>query len=238
MIVTIHQPEHLPWLGYFNKMAKADIFVILDSVQFEKNNFQNRNRILGSKGAQWIGVPVLDQSRLASTIMDTNIATEKKPKWRKKYMQTIEMFYHKHPFFSDVYPIVETAISLNTEKVCDINLSMIYGFAEKLNIRPSFIKTSEMAVSGSKTELLLSICKKLNAAEYIAGSGGRAYMDLSLFSDAGIAVSFNDYHHPVYPQMRSTEFIPYLSSMDLFMNVGFSEAKTIIMAGNETTSKN
>ncbi len=237
MIITIHQPEHLPWLGFFNKLSKADKFVILDSVQFEKNYFQNRNKIMVAGNAQWIGIPVLSEGHMSGTIATTKIAKQTNPKWRQKYMQTIKINYAKHPFFNEVFPILEEALSVDEDNMCEINIAIIKGFSKALGFNPEFIRSSELSVSGMKSDLILDICKEVGAATYIAGPSGRDYLDMKSFADEGIEVVFNDFNHPKYPQRKATEFIPYLSALDLFMNCGFEESARIIVEGNEGTNK-
>lgn len=234
MIITIHQPEHLPWLGLFNKIAKADVFVVLDSVQFEKNYFQNRNRILGSNGVQWVSIPVSTKGHMDSTIANTLIANDpKNAKWKDKYLLTIKQNYGKYPFFNEVYPLLERAINIDTDYFCEINIEIIRLFCEALGIRPKYVRSSELEINGLKSDLILDICKKMNADIYIAGPSGRDYLNMNSFNENGIEVKFNDYIHPVYPQKRTDEFISHLSALDLFMNVGFEESKKIIMSNNE-----
>ena len=234
MIITIHQPEHLPWLGLFNKMAKAEKYVVLDSVQYEKNYFQNRNRILGTNGVQWISIPVSNKGHMDGSIATTLIATDpKNAKWKEKYLQTIAQSYKKYPYFNDVYPLLEKAINTDTEYFWEINMAIIKSFNDALDIHPEYVRSTELNVNGLKSDLILNICKAAGADVYIAGPSGRDYLDMDTFKDAGIEVVFNDYHHPVYPQRKTEEFISHLSALDLFMNVGFEEAKKVIMQDNE-----
>lgn len=234
MIITIHQPEHLPWLGLFNKIAKAEKFVILDSVQFEKNYFQNRNRIMGTNGVQWISIPVSNKGHMDGSIATTMIASDpKNSKWKEKYLQTIIQSYKKYPFFNDVFPLLENAINLDTEYFCEINIAIIKSFCDALDIHTEYIRSSELDIGGLKSDLILDICKCVNTDVYIAGPSGRDYLDLESFRDSGIDVVFNDYHHPEYPQRKTEEFVSHLSALDLFMNVGFEQSKRIIMIGNE-----
>ena len=234
MIITIHQPEHLPWLGLFNKIAKADKYVILDSVQYEKNYFQNRNRILGTNGVQWLSIPISNKGHMDGSIATTLIASDpKNAKWKEKYLQTIRMSYGKYLFFNEVFPVLEKAMDVDSPYFCENNIAVIKAFCDALNIHPEYVRSSSLGVNGLKSDLILDICKATNADVYIAGPSGRDYLDMNSFKEAGIKVVFNDYHHPVYPQRRSEEFISHLSALDLFMNVGFAEAKRIIMEGNE-----
>lgn len=238
MIITIHQPEHLPWLGFFNKLSKAELFVILDHVQFEKNYFQNRNKIIGTNGVQYIGIPALTSGHMTGMIKTTEIALKTNANWRNKYINTIMLSYSKYPYFDEVFPILEKALKIDSKYVCDINIAIIKAFADKLGFHPQYVRSSELNVSGLKSELILNICKKVQATTYIAGPSGRDYLDMNSFKTNGIKVVFNDYKHPTYHQMKSKEFVPYMSSLDLFMNCGFEEGRKIIMEGNEEVSIN
>ena len=236
-VITIHQPEHLPWLGFFNKIAKADIFVILDNVQFEKNYFQNRNKIMGTNGVQWINIPTSTKGHMDSNLSRMKISVDGvNRKWKDKYLRTIRMSYGKHPYFSMVFPVLEHAINLDTEYLCEINMSIIRGFAERLDIRPDYVRASEMDLDGAKSDLILDICKKAGADVYIAGSSGRDYLDVERFREAGITVKYNDYKHPVYEQRKAKEFQSHLAALDLFMNCGWDEGKRVLMEGNEKLS--
>lgn len=237
MIVTIHQPEHLPWLGFFNKLSKAELFVILDSVPFRKNYFQNRNQIMGTNGVQFVGIPVVNAGHIDGTIATTKIAIKNNEKWKTKYLNTIKMSYSKYPYFNDVYPLIEEAINLDTEYMSDINIAIIKTLSDKLGFYPKFIKSSEMDLEGAKSDLILDICKKVKATTYIAGPYGREYLNLQEFKDNDIKVVYNDYKHPEYPQRKAKEFVPFLSTVDLLMNVGFEEGRRIIVEGNEGTNE-
>lgn len=228
MIVTIHQPEHLPWLGFFNKMSTAEKFVVLDNVQFRKNYFQNRNKVKGSNGAQWIGVPVETKGHMDTNICDIRIANEANPKWREKYLKTIEYGYKKHPYFNEYYPFFEQLLSEEHESLCDFNMRIIKHFADLLEIKTEFIMASDLDVDGAKTDLILDICKKLNASTYVAGPSGRDYLNVADFTNSGIEVVYNDFVHPEYVQYKGKEFMPYLSVLDLFMNVGSEKAQEIV----------
>ena len=217
---------------YSTKLLK--LFVVLDSVQYEKNYFQNRNKIRGTNGVQWINIPVSTKGHMGKTIAHTEISlTGGNENWKSKYLQTITQSYKKYPYFSEVFPILEKAIMLDTQYFCEINIEIIKGFCDALGIRPEYVRSSELNVDGLKSTLILDICKEVGATVYIAGPSGRDYLDMKSFADNGIKVVFNDFVHPVYPQRRTSEFIDHLSALDLFMNCGFEESKKIIMSGNE-----
>lgn len=228
MVLTIHQPEHLPWLGFYNKMFTADKFVILDGVQFRKNYFQNRNQIMGTNGRQWLTVPVELSGNSSERICDIKIANLMNPKWKEKYLRTIEFSYKRHPFFNSIYSDFSKILLKNHVLLADLNYDIIQFFCDKLAIHPQFVKSSQLDAKGLKTDLILNICKEMNADTYVAGPSGRDYLNLIDFKEAGIKVVFNDFVHPVYNQKGEDEFIPYLSVLDLLMNVGEHEAREII----------
>ncbi len=235
MRITIHQPEHIPWLGFLNKASKAELFVVLDSVQFEKNYFQNRNRILGTNGVQWIGIPVSTSGHMGESIAQTRIS-KVDPKWREKYLRTVKMSYGKHPHFEEVFALLESCLSIDTDLFCEINIAIIEKLFAKLGITCTMVRSSTLKVEGLKSDLILDICKKVGATEYIAGPSGRDYLNVTDFERESIKVLYNDYHHPQYPQLRSKEFTSHLSGIDLFMNVGFEEGYRIMMEGNKVLS--
>lgn len=228
MIVTIHQPEHLPWLGFFNKMASAEIFVILDNVQYRKNYFQNRNRIRGSNGPQWIGIPVETKGHMDVNICDIKVAEKTNPKWKEKYLRTIEYGYCKHPYFKEYFSFFEQLMSGADTRLMDYNLKIIFHFAELLGLHPNFIMASSLGVQGSKTDLIYDICEKLGASTYVSGPSGRDYLNIDVFQKRGIEVVYNDFIHPNYKQHKEENFTPYLSILDLFMNIGACNAKELV----------
>ena len=233
-IISIHQPEHLPWMGFFNKMAKADEFIFLDNVPFRKNYFQNRNRIIGTNRVQWIGVPVSTKDHMGKTIADTRVV--KDGKWEKKYLRTITDAYGKYPFFDIVFSMMEPILLCGFDSIADLNIAIIRSFSDAFGIKCTCLRAKELKVNGHKSDLILDICKKCNADCYIAGPFGREYLEKERFDDEGIRVCFNDYCHPKYPQKRTEIFEGYLSALDLVMNVGFDKGFQVIMDGNEGLS--
>jgi WbqC-like protein family len=178
MIVSIHQPEHFPYLGFFQKMSAAQLFVILDDVKFKKNDYQNRNRFLNRSGSEeWFTVPV---ERDANSKLINEVCVSKDPTWRSKIQKQIG-FNLKHNV-SDVYD--------TSDKLVDINMASIKWCMKKMGISTPLVMSSELSKEGSKSDLLLSICKSVSATKYISGSGGRTYLDVEIFKNAGIEVEF------------------------------------------------
>lgn len=228
MIVTIHQPEHLIWLGLVDKISQADIFVILDTVQFEKNYFQNRNKIRTNtnEGWKWLTVSVVKKS-FDTKIKDMEISYN--DDWTKKYLNILRESYKKAEFFSNYYPKIEGLILEKNKYLTDLNFKLIKFVLESFGVSDKkIIRSSEMDLPEIKggTEVNLSICKKLSAETYLSGRSGKDYLDTKPFSYNNIKVIFHEFNHPEYKQLYEP-FIPYMSSIDLLFNYG-PEAKDIL----------
>ncbi|WP_075883954.1 WbqC family protein [Candidatus Protochlamydia sp. W-9] len=190
MRVSIHQPEHMPWRGFFQKMAKSDLCVVLDCVQYTKNNWQNRNQFCTPKGKVfWLSVPVRIKGHLNKTIREMEI--DYSNNWINKYWKTLKMNYSKTPFFTYYAPKIKAILESQPIFLWKLNTDLINLFREDLNICNDIIFASELNPTGNKTELILDICKKVKATTYISGQGGMRYLDLNLFSKHGIHVEFN-----------------------------------------------
>jgi hypothetical protein len=218
LIVTIHQPEHLPWLGLFHKIDKADLFVLLDVVQFRKNYFQNRNRILGPNGPLWLTVPVMMKGHTVATIETTLINNQ--VDWQKKHSKTIAACYGRHPNTDCVIPRIEEIYTREWTYIADLNEALIREFMAILGISTPAVRASELGVTGNGSDLLLNITRRVNADVYLSGPSGRDYLDESLFDVAGIQVRYEEFHHPIYPQHQRSDFSSHLSTLDLLCNCG------------------
>jgi len=215
--VAIHQPHYLPWLGYLAKLDRADGFVCLDTVQFEKNGWQNRNAIKGPQGAQWLTVPV--RHRFGQRIAEVTIA-EGAGDWRRKHRQALVQHYGKAPHFAAAWPALEALYAGPPSGLADLAVASVECTAHLLGIQCRTLRASEMGpLPEDPTDRLVAICQRAGAETYLAGSSGPAYMDLDRFARAGIAVLVQDYQHPEYPQ-RYGAFVPNLSAVDLIFNVG------------------
>ncbi|WP_169306555.1 WbqC family protein [Cohnella pontilimi] len=225
MIVTIHQPEHMPWLGFFDKIGHSDCVVFLDNVPFRKNYFQNRNRIMSGSGPMYLTIPVsITESKV---IKDVRIAKNFN---KRKYLRAIRSAYSEHPFFDLYYPEVERIILEEHQNLSALNLALILFFMQTLQIETTWHLASDLEVNGSKSQLLLSICQKLKADTYLSGPSGRDYLDEMLFTAQGILVSYHDFIHPSYPQINQTGFHSHLSVLDLLFNCGDKSREYLFQA--------
>jgi hypothetical protein len=218
VVVTIHQPEHLPWLGFCHKATLADVFVLLDVVQFRKNYFQNRNRILGPNGPMWLTVPVLLRGHTRKTIAEMEIHNG--VPWSQKWWRSLRHAYGGAPYFDAHAAFFESVAARRWTRLADLNVALIEYLFDALQVRCRLVRASALSVAGARSELLLDICARLGASAYLAGQHGRDYLDESLFDARGIEVRYHAFAHPSYPQKHGGPFVSHLSVVDLLFQCG------------------
>ena len=222
MLVAIHQPNFFPWLGYFDKLARADVFVMLDSVQLSRpgGSYTNRVKVLIGGRPAWITAPVVSGTEARKRIADVPIAEN--AVWRKKIMRTVAHNYGKAPYFEETMARLEPLIDNPSSLLAQYNLAAIRAFAEPLGIDiAKVVRSSELDVMGKATDLLVAITKAVGGGVYLCGGGAAGYQDDTKFAAAGLEVRYQNFRHPVYSQVRTQEFIPGLSIIDALMNRGF-----------------
>jgi len=218
MIVAIHQPNYLPWLGYFYKIASCDIFVLLDNVRYSKNGFINRNKIKTPQGAAWLTVGVLIKGHYGQLISEVEINNS--TPWSSIHEKSIFQNYAKAPYFRNYISSFQDIYPRKWEKLVDVNEALIKVICQILGIRSvELTRASELNVSGQSTELLVNICKAVGADTYLSGPSGQKYMDEELFEKEGIGLRYSDFKHPTYTQLWG-DFIPNMSTIDLLFNEG------------------
>jgi|SRR3989344_3094677 len=219
MIISAHQPEYLPYLGFFYKMAKADTFILSDHLQFTQSSqdFFNRNKIRTSQGWAWLTVPVITSGKGYQKINEVEI--DNSTHWGRKHWKLIYFNYKRTPFFSRYSGFFEKLYAKKWQKLVDINEQIIYYVQKELGINTTLIKSSDYDFKGKKTDLIIELCKKFKTDTYLSGVGGKNYMDLELFKKNNVKYVFSDFTHPVYLQ-RFKPFIENLSVIDLLFNCG------------------
>ena len=218
MKCAIHQPQFMPWLGYIDKIARADRFVFLDDVQFKKNEFQNRNKILVAGARRWMTVPV--GFRFGDTIGKVAVVAD--VKWRTKLIRTVELNYRETPFFDTFMPGFAELIGRSWPNLAELNMASVRWLLEAFGIEAGLCRSSEFeGLSQDPTGRLVDLCVRTGADTYLSGSGGRQYLDSRQFEEAGVALEFQGFAHPVYPQVNgSGEFVSHLSALDAVFQVG------------------
>lgn len=217
MRTVIVQPLYIPWIGYFDLIRRSDIFVFLDHVQFERRSWQNRNRIKTPQGSKWLTVPVEKKGRLHQAILETRIRNDLD--WGERHRKSIVHSYAPSRSFAEYSAMIDDVYSKHWEYLADLNIFLVKLIAEKIEVKSRYVRSSELGIDGTKTELLVNICKSLGADEYITGPSARSYIRPELFEKSNIKLIYHEFIHPVYHQLNG-EFIPYLSVIDLLLNCG------------------
>lgn len=212
MILAAHQPNYLPWLGYFSKMKNSDIFVILDDVQYIRRSYINRTRILGPNGGFYLSVPVNFNSRqkISEVTIDESFVI-------KNHFESIRHAYARAPNFAPFKDKISSIYSKKYSKLIEINIELINFIKTTLNINTRIVYLSDTGIQTKKSELMISLCKEYGADTYLSGQGAKSYMDDDLFARNHIKVIYHDFEHPVYPQ-RNKGFIQGLSAIDFIFN--------------------
>ena len=216
MRVAIHQPQYLPWLGYLAKWAAADLFVFLDTVQYEKNGWQNRNRIKTADGARWLTVPV--RARLGTSLAEVPVDAEQP--WAQRHLRSIEHAYGRAPHFAAQRDALARLYAAPWERLAPLAVASAEWLARAAGVTAPARLASSLAVDDDDpTGRLVALCRAVGADTYLAGGHGARYMDAKRFADAGIRVLYQTYAHPVYAQQHG-DFVPFLSGLDLLLMHG------------------
>lgn len=227
LVVVVLQPGYLPWLGFFDQMLRCDVFVYYDDVQFDKHGWRNRNRIKSPSGPLWLTVPVLNTGRHGQKIVEAEI--DNRQPWARKHLGTIAQNYAKAPHLRTCLPQLEEILMRRWESLVELDMAVAGLMCDWLGIRRTVVRSSELAVEGDKSRRLLDICRHFGADRYLSGDSAHDYLDVELFAQNGVQVEWQSYRHPVYRQLHG-EFMPYLSALDLVLNMG-PESLSVLEGG-------
>jgi hypothetical protein len=221
-VVAIHQPNFFPWLGYFDKLARADILVLLDNVQFPKTGgtWLNRTRLVVNGQALWTTMPIARSYHGVRAINEIEI--DNSLAWRQKLLRTLQINYRRAPHFDQVFPVIVELVENPTAYLAEYNRIAISTLAATLGLDTTkLVVGSTLEVGGESTDHLIAIVRAVEGTAYLCGAGATGYQDDEKFAAAGLELIYQDFLHPVYPQ-TTREFIPGLSVIDALMNCSFS----------------
>lgn len=226
MIVSIHQPNYIPWLGFFHKLLLSDTYVVFDDVQFPRGkDYANRNQIKTNNGKMWLTASVLGKKDLKPW----NQIEINNNGWKEKHLNNIESFYKKTPYFKSYFLFLKRIYETDHKLLLNLNLDLIIFFLGCLDKTPNIVLSSNIKTELTGLDKILYILKNQNATKYISGDGegSKRYIDEQLFKNNNIELIWQNYKHPTYKQLYG-EFIPYLSILDLLFNEG-PNSKNIIL---------
>ena len=228
--VVIHQPDFIPYLGFFHRFLHADLYIALDHVQFVNGSskaWTHRDKIKTLQGEKWLTISTKKAPR-NTPINKIKLSSEKN--WREENRHALEVNYRDAPFYKEILPEIESLYSESYDHLSEFNLKSIEILMNLLDVRIPWVLSSSMQPEGKKNELLVNLLKKNGATHYLSGIGAKAYLDEDLLNDVGIEVIWQKFIHPVYPQLFG-EFVPNLSSMDMLFNCGIKQSR-LLLKGN------
>lgn len=226
-VVVIHQPDFIPYLGFFQRLIKADIFIVLDNVQYVRGSRTqtSRDKIKTVNGEKWINVGI-QKPPYKCKIDDVYLSKDNS--WRERSLNLLTENYKRATYFEEIYPYIKDLYKIGCDKMIDFNMASIYMLLKLFDITDIEIKyASDLHVTGKKNELIINLVQAVGCNKYLSGLGAKDYYISELYEQAGIEVIWQQFEHPVYPQQFG-DFIPYLSSIDLLFNCGIVHSREIL----------
>lgn len=218
MIVSINQPAYFPWLGYFDRIAKSDLHIVLDHVQFEKNSVTNRNKVRTATGWSWLSVPVLTKGRFGELSID-QIEIDSRLKWARKHFMALQTNYSRSAYYPRYSDYFENFYQQDWIHLAPMLQESTRYLLQELGIQTRQLKSSELSPQSKKADLILELCLKVGATTYLSGPFGRDYLDEDAFEKTGVELKYHDYVHPTYNQCFDG-FESHMSIIDLLFNYG------------------
>ena len=215
-VVVAHQPDFIPYLGFFHRFLQADVYVALDHVQFARRAWTHRDKIKTREGARWLSLSV-KKCPINTAIKEVELSAGKL--WRDDNLNMLCESYRQAPFFDIVMPAIQDVYRTPSQQLVDLNLQLLDLICEWLDIHIPRVRSSELAAVGTKSEMIANVVAAVDGTHYLSGIGARDYHDQEQFDRIGINVIWQDFHHPRYTQLHG-EFIPYLSILDALFNCG------------------
>lgn len=217
LIIATHQPNYIPWLGYFNKLSKTDVFVFLDDIQFSKTGAHNYHYIKTPDGPLKLKIPVTH--KFVDPIM--NVKTNDHGGWKQRHLDELAKYYKEAPFFDQIIEDFKNVLMVDYDNLSDLNVAIILFISGKFGITPKIVYSSALKLESKSEQKIIDICKALNAKEYYSGRGAMAYQDEENFSKEGIKLIYDTFTPVEYPQLDG-QFQKNVSVLDFLMNHGYN----------------
>lgn len=232
MVVAMMQPTFLPWAGYFALMDASDQFVLLDDFQFQRQSFQQRNRLfVGPRQVGWVTVPV-EHRGSADLPLLCDVHPVITPRFRTKLGRLLSQNYGFSEHFATLARPMQAIIEQNWQSLADLNIALIRELASMLNLSTVLLRSSEIGSAGGRSERVADLLRRVGATTYLASAGAEPYMrEDGVFPLPDVDTFFQDYSPAAYEQRHSDAFVPYLSTLDLILQVGPDKALDTIRAG-------
>lgn len=224
--VVVHQPDFVPYLGFFHRLLRCDVWVVLDHVQLNKEGWVHRDQIKTAYGVKWLSIP-LKKSPLAISILETEVSSMD---WRGEHMRKLHEAYRKAARYRAVLPLLEDIYACEDTRLSQFTLHALRLLLTTLDIQvPRILYSSDMEPQASSNALVAELTLKAGGTRYLSGLGARNYFDPAPYAAGGIEVVWQEFTHPVYPQLHG-DFVPFLTCLDLLCNCGVDGARKIVHA--------
>jgi hypothetical protein len=223
---AILQPSYIPWRGYFDQIRRADVFVFYDDVQYVKRGWRNRNRIKTANGLTWLTIPVASKGNIVNGLPIKDVEIQFEKAWNKKHLATLRQAYARAPHFKRFEPLIEDFLAEPPPRLADFTISTTIALSRELGLEREFIRSSELGVTGRKTDRLVAILERLGATHYISGPSASSYLEEEKLAGAGISFEYVDYDYPEYVQLHPP-FESKVSILDLLFMAGPDAASLI-----------
>jgi len=234
VIVAVHQPNFFPWLGYFDKMIRSDVFIVLDDAQFPKKGgtWMNRVQFLRSGVGTWLTAPVDRSYSGFRSVAEMRFAGD--ANWRACVWRTLEQSYETAPCWGEVREVVFELVHRPVDSIVEYNLGAIRALASAMGVAcPTIRLASEFGLEAGGTERLIQLVRAVGGSEYLCGAGSGGYLEPMMFVDSGVRLHLQNFRHPRYPQNNSHTFVAGLSVIDLLANLGWSGAAASMNSAEE-----
>ena len=227
-IVAIHQPNYFPWLGYADKILRSDVFVFLDTVQFQRRNYTNRTQVRIGEKAHWLTVPVSGEYHDAITKIQISNAAH----WRRKHLSTLQRNYSKSDYFAEIWPLVQDLLLREWTKLSELNMCIGRWYGEVLDSRTEFVAASDLALPPElgASSLLAEIARRVSGTAYLSGEAGKKYLDQAAFDDVSVSLQWQEFKQREYPQLGQGMVLG-LSALDCLFNCGAAGAIELLADG-------
>ncbi len=222
MIITIHQPDFAPWLGFFDRWQQSDLYIVLDDVQFLRRGWHHRDRIKTANGPSWLTVPVKKKGRFEQRINETEI--DNSTDWRSRHLENIATSYGKTQNFHALFPLLEEVYGRGNNLLAEFNMELLFLVKKLLNITTPTAMASKHPSARRSSERLAELTEIHNGDIYLTGTGSRNYLEKESFIKRGISVLWQEFDHPRYPQPHG-DFTAGMSVIDYLMNKPNSQPK-------------
>jgi len=224
-IITIHQPDFLPWLGFFHRLIQSDLFVVLDTVQYVRRGWHNRVNINTKNGVKWLTVPVISKNQFKQSIKDTRIC--KSEDWQSKHLRILSNSYRKAPYFDEIFPHFIKVYEPGFSSLPENNMAFLSTVIQILNITIDIKFASETPANGINNDLLIELVQYFEGTTYVSGTGAKNYLNVDAFNNKDIKVVWQEFTDPIYPHINNN-FLPKMSIIDCLFNCGKKQTKSLL----------